>query len=338
MNKRVKMAAGAGLTALALAVAGGGYYYFHVHNDTPEFAIETVTQSIAKHDVKEFHRVVNLDSVLDSGYDGFVDGLVAVDNTISPDTKETFRSFTKMLRKSMIMSLKAAVDSYVATGALNPEENSGLIELLERTGLNDVEVRDVKNVELNDANRNEAFADVIIWQPELGREFPLQIVLARGKDDTWQITRVQNFQEYVTHISRARYGQLHDYLAQAAEINSRHEAAMRAVEEKYGLILSMGSLAQDKTRAELKTLLDETFLRDWETRKQELFGLHVPKDAEALHNLYMRICDLWIEAGRDYGRWLDDNNALTIKAAEDKIHQAQTLTTEAANIARRMTS
>ncbi len=31
MNKRIKMAAGAGLAALALVVSGGGYYYFHGH-------------------------------------------------------------------------------------------------------------------------------------------------------------------------------------------------------------------------------------------------------------------------------------------------------------------
>ena len=66
--------------------------------------------------------------------------------------------------------------------------------------------------------------------------------------------------------------------------------------------------------------------------------MQMPKDAESLHSLYMKICDLAIAAANDYAKWLDDNNPATIKAAEEKIHQVQTLTTEAADLARRMTS
>ena len=82
----------------------------------------------------------------------------------------------------------------------------------------------------------------------------------------------------------------------------------------------------------------EVLKKDWEERKQELFSLRVPKDAETLHNLYMKICDIYIDAAQDYAKWMDDKNAATIKAAESKIHQAQTLTSEAMAIAKRMTS
>lgn len=336
MDKRVKMAAGAGLAALALAVSGGGYYYFHVHTDTPACAIDTVNQSINCHDVKEFHRVVDVDSLIDSGFDGIIDSLALVDKNTNPDSKEALQNITQMFRDPLIISLKAAIDSYVATGNFNSEENSGVIKLLERVGLNNAKVRDVKNVQINDANNDEAFADVMIWQPELDHEFPMHFVLARGDDNQWQVSRVLNFQDYVARIMHARKSLINDYLAQAAEINSRHETTIREAEEKYGIILSVGSLAQNKTRSDLKKLFDEDFRRDWEIRKQELFGLHVPKDAETLQNLFMRICDLRIAYAQDYSKWLDDNNALTIKSAEDKLHQAQTLTTEARALAKRM--
>ena len=338
MEKRIKMAAGAGIAALAVAVAGGGYYYFHVRPDTPDYAIEAVSQSIKTHDVEEFHRAVDLDSVLDSGYDGLVDGLSEPTALTTPDAKDAIINFTQMLRAPIMLSLKAAVDSYVATGDLNAKANVGVMELIERTGLNDIEVRGVKNIQRNDANNNEAFADLVIYQPELGREFPMQIVLSRVKDDRWQVSRVQNFQEYVSEISKARRAQLDDYLTKAGEINARHDVLMREAEQKYGSILALGSLAQDDTRAELKKLLDEVFKKDWEARKQELFSLPVPKSAEPLHNLYMKICDLAIAAAQDYAKWMDDKNVATIKSAEGKIHQVQALFTEAAALAKRMTS
>ena len=338
MDKSLKMKIGAGIAALAIVVTGGGYYYFHMKSDSPETAIKAVSQSVKEHDVKGFHQAVNVDTLLDSGYAGFVDGLSSFDNSMTPDARDAVKTFTEMLRAPLMLSLKSAIDSYIATGDLNLKENVGVAEILQRTGLNDIEVRDVKNIELNDANRNEAFADVIVFQPELGKEFPIQITLTRNDDNKWQVVRVQNFQEYVSQIVEARRLLLDDYLAKAGEINSRHGAIIREAEQKYGAILAVGNLGQDKTRSELKTLITDVLKKDWEERKQELFSLRVPKDAETLHNLYMKICDIYIDAAQDYAKWMDDKNAATIKAAESKIHQAQTLTSEAMAIAKRMTS
>ena len=336
MDKSFRMKIGAGIAALAVVVTGGGWYYFHARSDAPETAITAVTRSIEKHDVKGFHKAVDVDSLLESGYAGFVDGLTSFDNSMTPDARDAIKTFTEMLRVPLMLSMKSAIDSYVATGNLNLNENAGVEEILHRTGLNDVEVRSVQNIQLKDAKRDEAFADVIVFQSELGREFPIQITLVK-KDDKWQIARIQNFQEYVSQVAQARREQINDYLAKAGEINSRHEASIREAEQKYGTILSLGSLTQDSTRAELKTLMNDVIKRDWEERKRELFSLHVPKDAATLQNLYMQICDLSIAAAQDYAKWMDDKNAATIKSAEGKIHQSQTLMTEAAAIARRMT-
>ena len=336
MNKRIKMAAGAGIAALALAVTGGGYYFFHVRNDTPNFAIKTIQQSVKEHDTKTFHRVVDVDSVLDSGYDGFVEGVISSGTALTPDAKEALKNFTQVLRAPLIMSLKSAIDSYVATGDLKPEENGGVNELLEKTGLNDAEIRDVKNIQINDADKNEAFADLIIYQPELDGEFPIHLVLSRDEDKNWKLNRVQNFQEYVEQVTQARRAKLDEYLAQAGAVNTRHDTVIREADQKYGAILAVGSLGQDNTRAELKTLLNDVFKKDWEERKQELFSLRVPKDAEPLHNLFMQICDLSIAAVNDYSKWMDDKNSATIKSAEEKIHQSQALMAEAIALAKRL--
>lgn len=337
MEKKIKRAAGVGIAALALAVAGGGYYHFHVNTNTPEFAIKTMNQSIKEHDPKTFNSVVNVDGVLASGYDGFVEVVTSPDVVTMADTRDVIKDFTQMLRDPMLMSLKTAIDSYVATGNFDSEKNAGVAELLDKMGLKGAEVRDVRNVQINDSNRNEAFADVIIFQSELDREFPIQLVLTRS-EDKWQVSRVQNFKEYVGQIAQARRAQLDDYLKQAGNINNKHEATLREAEKEYGAILSTGNLAENRTRAELKALVNDTFKKDWEERKQELFTLRVPKDAETLHNLYMKICDTAIDAAQVYSKWIDDRNPETIKAAEEKIHQVQTLMTEAATIAKRMTS
>ena len=338
MDNRIKKIAGASLAALAVVVAGGGYCYFHVDTDTPAFAIKSIQEAVNEHDTKTFYRAVNVDGVLDSSYEGIIDGLTSSQVLSSPDAREDLKDFMGILRAPLILSLKGAIDSYVSKGDLESEKNIGVVEILDRTGLNDAEIRDVKNIEINDANKNEAFADVIIFQPDLEREFAIQIILSRGAEGQWQVSRVQNFKEYVEEINQARRAQLEDYLAKAGEINSRHDTKVNEAEQKYGLILAAGNLSKKDTRDELKTLINDVIKKDWEERKQELFSLQLPKDAEPLHNLYMKICDVAVAASNDYMKWLDDNNPATIKAAEDKIHQVQTLVTEAADLAKRMTS
>lgn len=338
MEKRIKRAIGTGLATLALVVTGGGYFYFNTDTDTPDYVITTISKSIKNHDTKTFHSVVNVDSVLESGYDGFVEVVLSPDALEVANTKELVKDFTEMLRAPMLLSLKTAIDSYVATGNFNAEENYSVNELLDRTGLKGIEVRDVRNVQVNDANRNEAFADMIIFQPELDGEFTLQFILTRDENNSWQVNRVQNFKEYVEQIAKARRMQLDEYLKQVSEINTRHELAIREAEKKYGEILSVGNLAESDTRVKLKALVNDEFKKDWEERKQELFTLRVPKDAETLHNTYMKICDLSIDAAKAFSSWMDDRNPTTIKLAEEKIHQAQALITEAATIAKRMAS
>ena len=176
MNKRIKMAAGGGIFALALAVAGGGYYYFHTQKDTPAYAIKTVSKSIEDHDVKEFHRVVNVDSVLDSGYDGFVDGMTSPGIVATSDARETIKNFTQILHAPLMLSLKAAIDSYIETGELNKEENASVKTLIERTGFDSFEYRGIDSVEINPRNSNEATAKVRIYQPELAQEFVFNII------------------------------------------------------------------------------------------------------------------------------------------------------------------
>ena len=338
MDNRIKKIAGAGLAALAVVVAGGGYCYFHVDTDTPAFAIKSIQEAVNEHDTKTFYRAVNVDGVLDSSYEGIIDGLMSSQVSSTPDAREDLKDFMGILRAPLILSLKGAIDSYVSKGDLESEKNIGVVEILDRTGLNDAEIRDVKNIEINDANKNEAFADVIIFQPDLEREFAIQIILSRGAEGQWQVSRVQNFKEYVEEINQARRAQLEDYLAKAGEINSRHDTKVNEAEQKYGLILAAGNLSKKDTRDELKSLINDVIKKDWEERKQELFSLQLPKDAEPLHNLYMKICDLAVAASNDYAKWMDDNNPATIKAAEEKIHQVQTLVTEAADLAKRMTS
>ena len=335
-KNKIKIIAGAAV-GVAILVAGGGYYHFHTSTHSPEYALKTVEKTVSEHDKTNFYKVVDVDNLLNDSYDGLFEGLMESDDSITDETRDAVKNFTQMLKAPLILSLKNAIDSYVETGNFQNADNSGANELLERTGIDKIEFRSVDNVTVNPENENEAFADVKIFHPELGQEFIVQVVMKKNNDQ-WQVVLVQNLQDFISQIHKMRRAKIDEYLTKSSEINFRHDNAVREAEQKYGSILSIGSLGQSNTRSELKTLMLDVLKKDWETRKQELFSLSVPKGAETLHNLRLKICDLEIGYAEDYAKWMEDKKASTIKAAEEKHHQAQTLMVEAAAIARRMTN
>lgn len=334
MNNKIKFGIGAGIAVLL--AAGGVYHSFSSDTKTPEYAIKSLEQSISEHNKQEFYESVNLDDVLNSSYEGLVEGLTDAEKDMPPEAKDAVKNFTQMLKSPMLLSLKSAIDSFVETGKFNAQENAGVSELLRRTGIDKIEFRGIGGVKINPENENEATAKIKIFQSEIGGEFIMDTVLNKNPEGKWQIVRLENFRDFIAQINEVRRAQVAQYLAQATEINSRHDQTIHEAEQKYSSILSLGGLAQDNTRSALKTLLLDVVKKDWEVRKQELFSLSVPQDAEGLQSLQLKVCDFEIGYAEEYAKWMEDKKVSTLQSAEEKQRQAHALTTEATALAAKL--
>ena len=335
MDRKLRLGVVTGFAALI--VAGGGYFFLTSDKDKPAYAIETVEKAVENHNKADFYKVVDLESILDDSYNSIVEGVTDADKTMTADAKIAIKNFTEMLREPLLLSLKAAVDSYIETGDFNKTENASVATLLERTGLNKIEYKGVESVEINPKNSREATAKVKIYQRELAQDFTFNVLLKRNSKDEWQIVSIQNFSDFMDKLNEIRRAQIDKYLEQTAEINTRHNEIINTAQQKYNSILEEGTLGQDKTRADLKTLMLD-IKKDWETRKQELSALNVPAGAKTLHNLRIKICDTEIAYAENYAQWMDDKKAITAKTAEDKKKLAQTLRAEDNALTRRMSN
>lgn len=334
MNKKIKIGVGAGLAAIIL---GGGYcWYSNLDKHKPEYAVQIAEQAVTNHDKEYFHRYVDVDSVLDESYDGLIEGLTDSDQTLTPDAKDAVRNFSQMLRAPIIASLKAAVDSYVETG--NFDAQTSATEILTRTGIDKIEYRGLEGVTVNTFDENEAVARIKVYQPELAQEFTITAVLKVNADGNWQIVRLQNFQELFNNLNQTRRTQLDGYLEQTAKIEASHDAVIRDAEQKYEEILSAGALNQPQTRADLRALMLDVIKKDWQARKQELFSLKVPPEAQELQNMRLKICDLEIDYANNYAQWLDDKKASTLRISEERQRQSNELKANATTLHQKLTS
>ena len=336
MERKFKVGICAGIILLIVAI--GSWYHFNVNSKTPESTLRMVEESIHEHNKENFYKFVDLEGILETSYEGIIDGMTYNSNKImTEELRESVKDFTEMLKSPMLLSLQAAIDSYIETGNFHEEDNVGVAELLQRTGLNRAEFRGVGNIIVNPNDDNVAEADIQLYHPEIGREFTLKFILKREESGDWKITHVENFHEFIKQINKVRRKKLDDYLNKSAEINLKHDKLLRNAEEKSKAISAAGSLAQEVTRTKLKAIMLDEIKKDWENRKAEFSELTVPKDAETLQNLRLKICDLEISYAENYAKWLDDKQAATIKSAEEKHHQAKTLKLEEQALVRRMT-
>ena len=334
MDRKLKL--GIALGIMAFLVAWLGYRLLISGKDTPNYALQIVEKSVENHNKADFYKVVNLESILDDSYSSIVAGVTDADQSMTEDAKEAVKNFTEMLREPLLLSLKAAIDSYIETGEFNKEENASIKTLLERTGLDKFKYRKIEGVAINPKNSNEATARIAVFHTELNELVIFNVTLQRNAKDDWQIVAIQNFQQFIDRLNAFRRVQLDQYLEQSEEIIIRHNNAVYDAKQKYKEILEHGTLGQDEIRAEIKTLMLETVKKDWENRKQELSDLEIPNGAKTIHNLRMKICDLEIGYAEDYAQWMDDKKAETAKSADEKKNRAKTLDAEEDSLYRRL--
>ena len=346
MSNRVKFAGiGVGVILIVLCVI---YFVCNTHAKTPEYTIQIIEESLNSHDMKTFNNCVDVDGLLNTSYDSFVEGMIDSDRSMPNEVKDSIANFTQLLKVPLMVSMKSAIENYVETGSFEPQNKSesnkdnldtSLIatsDILERAGLTKMEFRQVDDVKIDSENQDQAIAEVRVYQQEAAREFTFEVLLKKNDSGEWRVVSINNFRTFIDMINQTRREQLDKYLEETAAIINRHDKTIREAEQKYGSILSIGSLGKDDTRNDLKTLITDVVKKDWEVRKQELFNVSVPKGAEALQNLRIKICDLSIESAESYAKWMSDKKAATIKEAEEKRKQVNTLLEEEKLLVTRM--
>ena len=68
-------------------------------------------------------------------------------------------------------------------------------------------------------------------------------------------------------------------------------------------------------------------LPHWHMLKEALAAVSVPKSAETLQRLRLKICDLYIAYYENYVKWLDDKEIKSLREAESNLKRAKTLET-----------
>lgn len=325
----------AAIAVIVLLGAAGAWWYFAYYTKTPEYALQAVQEAVVAHDKDKVYKYADMEHLLDTASNDMMDGLIRMMIPVTGDTQDAVSGWAQMFKAPVVMSLQNAADNFILYGSWSSgKEDSGMNTtvdadmIVQRIGLTSLQFVKLESVAA-DGENGTANAMVRVLQTETNEEFVLNVELIETEDGTWRVYEIVNFRDFVEEMHKMRQKLLKDYLDSSAALMQQHDAAIAAADSEISGILANGSLGSNATRQELKQVLTEKTIPDWEQRKAELEAMEVPEAAGTLHRLRIKICNAHIESAKGYAAWMDDKKAATIRASDSSLKIAKTLEKEA---------
>ena len=326
------------LLAVLLAVvviAGGGALWYHgYYTKTPEYAVRMIEEAVVAHDEAKFDRYVDMRKLTETLGDEFLEAAMDSDRAMTEEVRSAVSDFAQIFKASASKSFENAIRDYVRTGEWgNVGPDVQLI--LDKAGFYQAEFRSVEGLEKN-AEDGSTTLGLRIYQKEAAEEFVLQIRLEKGQDGAWKAAEISNFRDFAAFVAKARKEQIRAYLKKTEDIIRVHEERVGAADKKLVDILHSGSMGDMNVRRQMRAVMAEEILPDWQVRRSELESVEAPTAAHTLHRLRLRICDMRIAYAISYAEWLETKKAGDIQKANEILKEARTLEQEAEAMSRRM--
>jgi hypothetical protein len=293
-----------------------------------------IEEASASHDAVKFERYVDVRKISEKVGDEFLEGVMDSDRAMTEEARSAVSNFAQIFKASVSKSFEDAIREYVRTGewgGLSPDAQL----ILDKAGLYQAEPRGVEGLEKN-AEEGKATLGLRLYQKEAADEFVLKVRLAKGQDGIWRAEEIANFRDFIAFVMKARKEQFRAYLKTTEDILRGHEERINAADKKLVDILHSGSMGDMNVRRQMRAVMVEEILPDWQLRRSELEKIDPPTAAQTLHRLRLRICDMRISYAIRYAEWLETKKAADIQEANEILKEARTLEQEAETMTHRM--
>ena len=245
-HKKIILIVGAIVILAAMAA-----FYLLYWVKTPQYSLNIIKESVAKHDLMTFERHVNLQNISTQA----IDDMIAT--TISPEDRKNplILGMINIVKAAAVPTFITQAQKYVETGkfAKLNEQNDGQVivaSVAERTGLMTMEF---KGIEKTSRNKDEAIVTIKIWDQQLEKNFELQLKMKQLDDGTWCLDSISNLKTFMAARDRAVEKRL-------AELN---KPIQEKIKEKVQLITDGPSPVSVERIAKDSALLPSYTIKVW---------------------------------------------------------------------------
>ena len=334
MQTKVKLLAAG--TAILAVFAGTLFWYFSYYTKTPEYSLKMIQEAATKHDMVKFQKYVDMDSTLTKACDAMMEGLIETERPMPEEAKVALSGFAKMFKAPIVAAFKGSINHYIESGKWDDDASKVVDQgipidsdmILSKSGIKDMQFESIEYTKMDEED-DSAVVGLKIFDQEANAPFVLEFLMKKTENGIWRITEIKNFKEYIVLLSDARRQQMKTYIDTTQVLMADHDQHVFDIEQKMKTILLTSNLGNEKVRMDLKKIVKEELLLDWNERMDALTKIEVPEAAQTLQRLRLKICDLRIGYCGKYALWLDNKDAKSLKEANEFLKEAKTLEHEA---------
>ena len=178
-------------------------WYFGYFTKTPVYSLNLARESVEKHDVVTFKKHVDVESIIGSGYDDFVD--VQMNDPVIKDNP--FKGFAEVMLKGLKSQIVPVLTQEIYNGVEKKSEDSNqntkskeaASEVKEKTGVKDLEFKSIGSATIDG---NSAIVPIIFSSKDLNQDVTFDLLMKKLEDGTWQAIKINNFKEYLDLIEK----------------------------------------------------------------------------------------------------------------------------------------
>ena len=204
------------ISILGLIILGLGWYFLYFIK-TPVYSLNIVREAVAQHDVNKFNKHVDIDSILNKGFDDAVIAMVDSDKKTDVNTKTFAKGLAQMFKAPVIGMAKEAINRYVENGKWQEDadketDNNSSKTPIKAVGVNPDGFADkiglkeskIKDIAYTKTDGDIAIVGIKIFDEKINKDFIAEIKMKKLNDGTWQIIEFANLKEYITTIKEAK--------------------------------------------------------------------------------------------------------------------------------------
>ena len=182
------------LPILIILIVIGIFIGYSQIKNTPKSILKNVRNTISSHNVEEFHKLVDIDKILDHAADEILTEKMNEDTT-AYSVHQVSEVYNNQVKPDFLNVTKNAVEEYIKTGKVtfpNPLQTDAQ-RWLKHSEINSYVIESMSKPVFTG---NSATAVVYFKNTDLKFTFELELDLEKADKKTWKIVGVKGFEEY----------------------------------------------------------------------------------------------------------------------------------------------
>lgn len=199
LNKKVVLGA-----FVAILCVVGFYFFYWVR--TPAYSLNIIREAWAKHDINTFEKHVDLDRVVDKGFDSMLSAYLGKEGKDATDVLVS--GIVNLVKPTLVSELKQVIVDRVKGTEAEGEQNK-TTEVMRKIGFakdtgGNISYLTLKDTSVSFQEGDDATVLLKVYDRQVDKIFDVKLLMSQLSDGKWRVKEIGNLGEYFVEYEKEK--------------------------------------------------------------------------------------------------------------------------------------